>query len=54
MINFFISILVGASLLFTSNAFALDNITHNQKLKKTEQLLAETADKLQKEKLMQP
>tara|TARA_B110000196_G_C21144036_1_gene665524 strand:+ start:1007 stop:2215 length:1209 start_codon:yes stop_codon:yes gene_type:complete len=46
MINFFISILVGASLLFTSNAFALDNITHNQKLKKTEQLLAETADKI--------
>jgi len=46
MINFFIFILVGASLLFTSNACALDNITHNQKLKKTEKLLVETADKI--------
>lgn len=45
MINFFISIVL-VSILLTSNSFSLDKLTYNQKLKKTEQLLAETADKI--------
>jgi murein L,D-transpeptidase YafK len=45
MINFFISIIIIIALL-TSNAFSLNKLTTNQKLKETEQLLVEVANKI--------
>ncbi|MDC0422770.1 L,D-transpeptidase family protein [Methylophilaceae bacterium] len=45
MINFFISIIIIIALL-TSNAFSLNKLTTNQKLKETEQLLVEAANKI--------
>ena len=50
MINFFKSIVV-LNILLISNSFSLEKLNPNQKIRKTEQLLVETANKISEGKI---